>query len=337
MRRVFSGIQPTGDKHLGNYLGAIRHFPTAQHDGEALFCIVDLHALTVQRDPAELRRKTYDTAAIILAAGVDPTRSVVYRQADVAAHSELAYLLSALASVGELLRMHQFRDKSRAQRDLVSAALLFYPVLMAADILVFRATDVPVGEDQREHLELARDVVRRFAARYGDGVLVMPERRTPATAARVKDLQDPARAMSTTRSGEDGAIQILDPPDVIRRKLRRAVTDSGREIRPGPDKPGVTNLLEITAALRGEPVAGVAGSLDGAGYGALKDAAAEAVIAALAPLQARYRELRADEPALERLLADGAGRAAAMAAPTLADVRARMGAGRPRAPYDGSP
>jgi len=328
--RIFSGIQPTGSKHLGNYLGAIRQYVAGQERGEAIYCIVDLHAVTVAYEPAELRQRTADTAALLLAAGLDPEHCILFRQGDVPEHTELCWLLSSVTALGELSRMHQFRDKSAGQRELVSAGLLLYPVLQAADVLAYRAEEVPVGEDQREHLELMRRIAERFNARYGD-TLVVPEHRIAAVAARVRDLQEPERKMSTTQGTEQGTVLVLDEPDVIRRKVRRAVTDSGTEIVRGPDKPGVTNLIEILAAVRAVTPEQVEADLaDARGYGELKGAVAEAVVEALAPLRDRYRELRGDPEALEATLAAGAERARAMAGATLADVRERMGVGPAR-------
>ncbi len=329
--RIFSGIQPTGRKHLGNYIGAIRQYVDGQDRGEAVYCIVDLHAITVPYDPAALRTGLYDLTALLLAAGLDPARCILFRQSDVQEHTELTWLLTSVTAIGELNRMHQFRDKSAAQRELISAGLLFYPELMAADVLAYRAGEVPVGEDQREHLELMRDVARRFNARYGEGLLVVPEARIPEVGARVMDLQDPTRKMSTTGSTADGTVHVLDEPAAIARKLRRAVTDSGTEIRRAPDKPGVTNLIDIIAVARGVAPAQVEADLAGArGYGDLKAAAAEAVTAMLAPVRERYEALRADEAALEAVLAAGAEKARALARPVLADVREAMGVGPPR-------
>jgi tryptophanyl-tRNA synthetase len=328
--RIFSGIQPTGRKHLGNYIGAIRQYVEGQDRGEAIYCIVDLHAVTVAYEPSELRERTLDTAAILLAAGLDPERCMLFRQADVPEHSELCWLLSAVTSVGELSRMHQFRDKSVAQRELVSAGLLFYPVLMAADVLAYRATDVPVGDDQREHLELMRDVARRFNSRFGE-LLVVPEQRTPEVGARIMDLQDPTRKMSTSNASVEGTIYVLDEPAAIEKKLKRAVTDSGTDIVRAPDKPGVTNLIDITAAARQITPDAVVEELRSArGYGDLKAAAAQAVNELLAPVRERYTELRGDEAAIEATLAAGAEKARAIAADTLADVRDAMGVGAPR-------
>jgi len=331
---IFSGIQPTGRKHLGNYIGAITQYVAGQERGDpAIYCIVDLHATTVAYDPVELRERVYDTSAILLAAGLDPERCILFRQGDVAEHSELCWLLTSVTALGELNRMHQFRDKSASQRDLVSAGLLVYPVLMAADVLAYRADEVPVGEDQREHVELMRNVAERFNARFGEGMLVVPEHRIPEVGARIRDLQDPERKMSTTGGSEQGTVLLLDEPDVIRRKFKRAVTDSDDPpvIRRGDDKPGVTNLIDILAAVRGESPGSVERELaDARGYGDLKVAVGDGVVDALAPMQERYRAIREDEQALEDVLAAGAGKARAIASGTLADVRDAMGVGLPR-------
>ncbi len=325
---IFSGIQPTGRKHLGNYIGAVTQYVAGQDRGDpAIYCIVDLHAVTVEYEPAVLRERLYDTTAILLAAGLDPERCVLFRQGDVPEHTELCWLLSSVTSVGELNRMHQFRDKSVQQRQLVSAGLLFYPVLQAADVLVYRAHEVPVGEDQREHLELMRDVAVRFNARFGD-LLVVPEHRIPEVGARVRDLQEPERKMSTTGGAEQGTVYVLDDPDAIRRKFKRAVTDSGTDIVRAPDKPGISNLVEILAVARGMSPEAVEREWSGGRYGDLKQAVAEAVVEYLAPVRERYTELRADERALEDALASGAEKARAIASGTLADVRAAMGVGR---------
>jgi tryptophanyl-tRNA synthetase len=336
--RIFSGIQPTGRKHLGNYIGAIAQYVSSQERGEAIFCIVDLHAITISYDPLELRERLYDTTAILLAAGLDPARCILFRQSDVPEHTELTWLLSSVTELGRLQRMHQFRDKSLAQRELVSAGLLLYPVLQAADVLAYRAAEVPVGEDQREHLELMRDVARRFNARFGAGeqVLVVPEHRIPEVGARIMDLQEPTRKMSTTGVGGtaaqdgQGTVYVLDDPKAIEKKLKSAVTDSGSEVRRDPHKPGVSNLIEILAAVRGVDPATVEAELSQARYGELKSAVAAAVVEYLAPVRERYEQLRAQESALESILQDGARRAQAIAAQTLADVRERMGVGAPR-------
>jgi tryptophanyl-tRNA synthetase len=330
--RIFSGIQPTGRKHLGNYIGAIAQYVSSQERGEGIFCIVDLHAITVAYDPLELRERLYDTAAILLAAGLDPQRCILFRQSDVREHTELTWLLCGVTELGRLQRMHQFRDKSLAQRELVSAGLLVYPVLQAADILAYRAEEVPVGEDQREHLELARDVARRFNARFGNGeeVLVVPEHRIPEVGARIMDLQEPTRKMSTTGASEQGTVYVLDEPKAIEKKLKSAVTDSGSEVRRDSEKPGVSNLIEILAAVRGVDPATVEKELAQARYGELKVAVADAVVEYLAPVRERYQQLRTDRTRLEQILRDGAERARAIAAPTLADVRERMGVGAQR-------
>ncbi len=329
--RIFSGIQPTGRKHLGNYIGAIAQYVTSQERGEGIFCIVDLHAITVAYDPKELRERLYDTTAILLAAGLDPERCILFRQSDVPEHTELTWLLCGLTELGRLQRMHQFRDKSVSQRELVSAGLLVYPVLQAADVLAYRAEEVPVGEDQREHLELMRDVARRFNARFGDGeeVLVVPEHRIPTVGARIMDLQEPTRKMSTTSSSVQGTVYVLDEPKAIEKKLKSAVTDSGSEVRRDPEKPGVSNLIEILAAVRGTDPGAIETEFAEARYGDLKTAVAAGVVDYLGPVRERYQELRSDEGRLESILADGRDRARAIAAVTLLDVRERMGVGRP--------
>ena len=330
--RIFSGIQPTGRKHLGNYIGAIVQYVASQERGEGIFCIVDLHAITVPYEAAELPERCYDTAAILLAAGLDPARCTLFRQSDVPEHSELTWLLSSVTELGRLQRMHQFRDKSLAQRELVSAGLLLYPVLQAADVLAYRAAEVPVGEDQREHLELMRDVARRFNARFGEDepLLVVPEHRIPPVGARIMDLQDPTRKMSTTGGSELGTVYVLDEPRAIERKIKSAVTDSGSEIRRAPEKPGISNLIEMLAAVRGVEEAAVEAEFAQAGYGEFKAAVAAAVTAYLAPVRERYEQLREEPEALEAILADGAARARAIASETLLNVRERMGVGAPR-------
>jgi tryptophanyl-tRNA synthetase len=324
---IFSGIQPTGRKHLGNYIGAIRQWVEDQDRGDpAIYCIVNLHALSVAYDPEELRQRTYDTTAILLAAGLDPERCILFRQADVREHTELTWLLSAVTSHGDLNRMHQFKDKSARQRELVAAALFFYPVLMAADVLAYRAEEVPVGDDQRQHVELMREIARRFNERFGE-TLVVPEHRIPEVGARIMDLQEPDRKMSTTSSTDAGTVYVLDEEDAIRRKLATAVTDSGRDVVRSADKPGISNLIEVLAVARRQNPAEVEAEFDGAGYGQFKQAVGDAVVELLAPVRERYAELRPDEAELERILGMGAEKARELAAPTLADVRERMGIG----------
>ena len=328
--RIFSGIQPTGQKHLGNYIGAIRQYVEGQDRGDpAIYCIVDLHALTVPWDPAVLRENLYDTAAILIAAGLDPGRCILFRQSDVREHTELTWLLSAVTSHGDLNRMHQFKEKSAKQRELVSAALFFYPVLQAADVLAYRADEVPVGEDQRQHIELMREIARRFNERFGE-TLVEPEHRIPEIGARSMGLQEPERKMSTTGATEMGTVYVLDEPDAIRKKLVSAVTDSGREVVRSSDKPGITNLIDVLAVANGVDPAELEREFEGAGYGDFKQAVAEGVVELLAPVRERYTELRPDEAALEATLAAGAQRAGEIASKTLVEVRERMGVGVPR-------
>jgi tryptophanyl-tRNA synthetase len=324
---IFSGIQPTGRKHLGNYIGAIREYVEGQDRGDpAIFCIVDLHAISVAYDPVELRERTYDTAAILLAAGLDPERCILFRQSDVREHTELTWLLSSVTAHGDLNRMTQFKEKVGKDRELASAALFYYPVLMAADVLAYRATEVPVGDDQRQHVELMREIARRFNERFGEA-LVVPEMRIPEVGARIMDLQEPQSKMSTTGGGEAGTVYVLDEPDAIRKKLGSAVTDSGREIVRRDDKPGVTNLIDILAVARGVDPDEIEREFEGAGYGDFKQAVGEGIVELLAPVRERYAELRPDEGALEESLAAGAEKARAMASPIVAEVRERMGIG----------
>ena len=312
---VFSGIQPTGRKHLGNYIGAIRQYVEGQDRGEpAIFCIVDLHAISIAYDPDELRQRVYDTTAILLAAGLDPDRCILFRQSDVREHTELTWLLSAVTSHGDLNRMHQFKDKSARQRELVSSALFYYPVLMAADVLAYRATEVPVGDDQRQHVELMREIARRFNERFGE-TLVVPELLIPEVGARIMDLQEPERKMSTSNASEAGTVYVLDEPAAIRKKLGSAVTDSGREVRRGEDKAGITNLIDVLAVARGVDQSAIEAEFAEAGYGDFKKAVAEGVVELLAPVRERYAELRPDEAALEATLAAGAAKAREIARP----------------------
>ncbi len=328
--RIFSGIQPTGRKHLGNYIGAIAQYVAGHERGEGIYCIVDLHATSVPYEPPALREAVYDTAATLLAAGLDPDRCIFFRQGDVQEHAELCWLLSSVTAWGDLNRMHQFREKSAAQRELVSAGLFLYPVLQAADVLAYRADEVPVGEDQRQHIELMRDVAERFNARFGD-VLVVPEGRYPQVGARIMDLQFPDRKMSTTGGSLQGTVYLIDEPDAVRKKIRAAVTDSGTEVVRAPEKPGVSNLIEILAAVRGTAADSIEQEFDSTGYGAFKAAVAEAVVDDLEPLRERYQRVRADQDRLEQTLSAGAERARAIASETLEDVRHAMGVGPVRA------
>ncbi len=328
--RIFSGIQPTGQKHLGNYIGAIRQYVEGQDRGDpAIFCIVDLHATTVAYDPKELRDRLYDTTAILLAAGLDPERCILFRQSDVHEHTELSWLLGGVTAHGDLNRMTQFKEKSAKQKELVSAGLFFYPVLMAADVLAYRAHEVPVGEDQVQHVELMREVARRFNERFGE-TLVVPEYRLPETGARIMDLQEPTNKMSTTAGFDSGRVYVLDEEKAIRKKFASAVTDSGMEVRRSPDKPGVTNLIGILSVASGRSEADIESDFEGVGYGDFKKAVADAVVEYLRPVREAYPEIRADEAEIERVLAAGAERARGLASETLVDVRAAMGVGAPR-------
>jgi tryptophanyl-tRNA synthetase len=321
--KVFSGIQPTGDKHLGNYIGGFRQYARTQELGEAFFCIVDLHSITVEHDPVDLHDRTLDLFAMLIATGLDPARSTVFAQSHVTAHAEASWLLSAVTSYGQLGRMTQFKDKAE-RREFVSAGLFTYPILMAGDILLYQADRVPIGDDQRQHLELARDVALRFNARFGE-TFVVPEGIYPEVGARIMDLQEPTRKMSTTGGTEQGTVKLLDDPEVIRKKFRSAVTDSGREVRRADDKPGVTNLVDILSVATVRPPEEVERAYDGAGYGDLKRDVGDAVVELLTPVRERYVELRADEPELLRLLEVGAEKARAASAPTLAAMYERMG------------
>ena len=325
--RIFSGIQPTGKKHFGNYSGGFRQYAATQELGDAFFCIVDLHSITVEYDPADLRERTLDLAAMLFATGLDPERSTVFVQSHVTAHAEAAWLLSAVTSMGELRRMTQFKEKSD-QHEFVSAGLFTYPVLMVGDILLYQTDLVPIGDDQRQHLELARDVAERFNSRYGE-TFRLPEARYPEVGARIMDLQEPERKMSTTLGTPQGTLDLLDPPDVLAKKVKSAVTDSGREVRRGPGKEGIENLIDIMSVATGEEPDAIESRYDAAGYGQFKADVAEAVVAVVAPIQERYRELRGDEPELQRLLGIGADKAREASAPTLEAMYERMGFVRP--------
>jgi tryptophanyl-tRNA synthetase len=325
--RTFSGIQPTGSKHLGNLIGAIRLYVEGQERGEAIYCLVDLHAVTVDHDAAGLRRQVHDTVSILLAAGIDPQRSLLFRQSDVAEHAYLCWLLANVTSFGELRRMHQFKEKSEQQREFVSAGLFFYPVLQAADILAYQTDEVPVGEDQKQHIEMARTVAERFNSRFGN-VFTVPHHRIPEVGARILDLQDPDKKMSTTGGSEQGTVYILDQPDAIARKFKSAVTDSGNEIRRAPDKRGISNLIEIMAVARGITPEDVEGEYaSDPGYARFKDDVGSVVAEYLRPIRERYEAIRPDESHLESILGEGATRARAIAAKTVGTAADRMGLG----------
>jgi len=325
--RIFSGIQPTGDPHIGNYSGGFRQYAATQERGEAFFCIVDLHAITIQHDPAELRQGTLDIAAMLFATGIDPNRSVVFVQSHVTAHAEAAWLLSAVTSYGQLARMTQFKEKAEDE-EFVSAGLFTYPILMAGDILLYQTDIVPIGDDQRQHLELARDVAQRFNHRFGE-TFVVPEGVFPDTGGRVMNLQEPDVKMSKSRGASQGTVLMLDPPDTIRKKVKSAVTDSGSDVRYDPDaKAGISNLIELLSVTTGESIPEIEARYDGSGYGRFKEEVAESIVTLLTPIRARYEELRADEGELGRLLALGADKARAASAPTLEAMYERMGFAR---------
>lgn len=322
MTRVLSGIQPSGDVHLGNYLGAVRHWVTDQHKHEALYCVVDLHSLTEPRPPAEVRGKTCEVAAILLAAGLDPEVCTVFVQSHVPQHTELQWLLQCVATMGELRRMTQFKSRSDGN-DSASAGLFSYPVLMAADILLYDADRVPVGRDQRQHLELCRDLANRFNHRYGD-VFTVPEAAVARVGAMVMDLQDPTRKMSKSRSSPQGMILLLEPPETMVKKIRRAVTDTESEVRYDPvDKPGVSNLLELLAAVTDADPTALAEKFQN--YGSLKAETADALVEFLRPFQERYLQVRADPGWVESVLHRGAERARELATPTVARAREALG------------
>jgi tryptophanyl-tRNA synthetase len=322
MARVFSGVQPSGALHLGNYLGAFRQWVAAQDENDALYCVVDLHALTLEIDPTALRAQTYDTACGLLAVGLDPDRCTLFVQSQVSEHTSLEWLLECTATYGELQRMTQFKEKA-ADQESVRAGLLTYPVLMAADILLYDSDSVPVGDDQRQHLELARDLAIRFNSRYGD-TFVVPAAAIPPVGARVMDLQAPEKKMSKSSSTTAGLIYLDDPADVITRKIRRAVTDSEPGVSYEPRRrPGVSNLLDIFAGATGIAPATAAKAF--MNNGELKAATANALVELLAPIQVRLAELRADPGEVERLLSTGADKARSIAAPVLARAREAIG------------
>jgi tryptophanyl-tRNA synthetase len=325
--RIFSGIQPTGQKHLGNYIGGFRQYVATQELGEAFFCIVDLHSITVDYDPEELRLSTLDLAAMLFASGLDPDRSTTFVQSHVKAHAEAAWLLGSVTSFGELRRMTQFKDKGEKQ-EFVSSGLFTYPVLMAGDILLYQTDLVPIGDDQRQHLEITRDIATRFNQRFGE-TFRLPDGKYPELGARIMDLQEPENKMSTTGGTAMGTVLMADPPDVIRKKFKVAVTDSGRDVKRAEDKPGVTNLVEIMSVATGEAPESIEDRYDGQGYGQFKSDVAEAVIALLEPVRLRYEELSTDPGELERLLRAGAEEATTAAAPTLEAMYDRMGFVRP--------
>jgi tryptophanyl-tRNA synthetase len=332
-KRVFSGIQPSGVSHIGNYLGAIRNWVVQQENYDNIFCIVNLHAITLPTERESLRDNTITMANTLLAAGIDPARSILFVQGDVREHSELCWLLNSVTQYGELRRMTQFKDKSGGSEESVSAALFSYPVLQAADILLYDADLVPVGEDQRQHVELTRDIAVRFNARYGD-TFVLPEADIKVEGAKIMALDDPAKKMSKSSASAGSYIALTDTPDEIARKVKRAVTDSGGEIRAGADKPAITNLLTMLSLLTSTSVPDLEARFAGKGYGALKADVAEAIICALAPIQARFNELSENPEYTREMLENGAERARERASQKIRTVRERMGLelGEVRAP-----
>jgi tryptophanyl-tRNA synthetase len=326
--RIFSGIRASGDKTLGNYSGGFRQYAATQEQGEAFFCIVDLHSITTAYEPNDLREATLSLAAMLFATGLDPHRSTVFAQSHVAAHAEAAWLLGSVTSFGELRRMTQFKDKA-ADQEFVSAGLFNDPVLMAGDILLYQTDIVPVGDDQRQHVELARNVAERFNSRHGQ-TFTVPRGVYPEEGARIKNLQEPERLMSTSAGNPQGVVRMIDAPDVVRQKFKTAVTDSGREVRHLPEeKPGISNLIEIMSVATGDSIPDIEARYDGHGYGQFKQEVAEAVVELLAPIQRRYEELRADPVELQRMLAVGAEKARVASAPTLEAMYERMGFVRP--------
>jgi tryptophanyl-tRNA synthetase len=321
--RILSVIQPTGDKHLGNYLGAIRRWATQQDEADCFYPIVDLHAITMPQEPRELRESTLDLAALLVASGIDPERSTLFVQSHVPEHPRLAWVLECMTPYGDLRRMPQYREKSAREQGF-GVGLLTYPVLQAADILLYQADAVPVGEDQRQHLELARDLAQRFNNRFGE-TFTIPEGTYPEIAAKVMDLQEPTSRMSTSAASDAGVLRMLDPPDALRKKIRSAVTDSGREVVRAEGKPGVTNLIEVLAVVTGETPEAIEDRYADQGYGPFKADVAEAVVELLAPIQVRYAELRAEPTELRSILARGAEKAGAVASATLTLAYERVG------------
>jgi len=323
-KTVLSGIQPSGALTLGNYLGALKNWVAMQEQYDCYYTLVDLHTITARQEAGELRERCYKTLALMMACGLDPKRNVLFVQSHVAAHARLAWILNCYTMVGELNRMTQFKDKSAKNADNINAGLYDYPVLMAADILLYDTALVPVGEDQKQHLELARDVAIRFNNVYGK-VFTVPEPMIPQVGARIMGLQDPTAKMSKSDDNENNNVYLLDTPDILERKFKRAVTDSGSEVRYSADKPGVANLMSILSATTGESFAAIEQRFAGAGYGKFKAGVAEAVIEKLKPVQQRYAEIRADEGSLKRVLKDGAERASAHADRTLKRVHDALG------------
>ncbi len=325
-KRVFSGIQPTGDLHIGNYLGAIQHWVKIQHEYDCIYCVVDLHAITVPQEPKALKTKTREVAALLIASGIDPKIANVFVQSHVHEHSELTWILNCFIPMGWMRRMTQFKEKSQKQKEEVSTALFDYPALMAADILLYNTHEVPVGEDQKQHVELARDVAQRFNFIYGE-TFTVPKAVIAKAGARIMDLDEPTQKMSKSEEQPGRAISLLDSPDDMRGKIMRATTDSLREIRFDESRPGVNNLLVIYEQFTGQKREEIEARFEGKGYADLKRELAEVVVEGLSPVQTRYRELTTDPSHLERLLAEGADKVRPSAEKTLALVMDRVGLG----------
>jgi tryptophanyl-tRNA synthetase len=321
-KRIFSGAQPTGNLHIGNYLGALRNWVELQHDYESFFCVVDLHAITIPQDPKQLAAKTREVARIYLAAGIDPNVSTIFVQSDVKEHAELAWLLNCVVRISELERMTQFKDKSKKQRENVLTGLLTYPALMAADILLYQTDLVPVGQDQKQHLELTRDIAERFNRDFGE-TFKIPDAFIPKVGAKIQALDDASKKMSKSDENVNGSITLMDDPDTVRRKFKRAITDSGSEIRFDESRPAITNLLSIYQLLTGRTPEEIEKHFEGKGYAQLKSDLAEATVEFLRPFQERVRGISDDE--LSRILRDGAEKARAIADVTMRRAKERMG------------
>ena len=323
-KTVLSGVQPSGNLTIGNYLGAIKNFSAFSAEYKPFYCVVDLHAITVRQVPAELRRRTYETLALYVASGLDPEKNVLFVQSHVPAHAELGWILDCYTMFGELSRMTQFKDKSAKHADNINAGLFTYPVLMAADILLYQADLVPIGADQKQHLELTRNIAERFNQVYGE-TFTVPEPYIPAAGMKIMSLQEPTLKMSKSDPNPNAVVRILDPKDEIMRKFRRAVTDSGSEVRYSPDKPGVSNLMSIYSCFSGKSFAEIEAEFAGRGYGEFKEAVGEVTCDALRPVQEEFARLMADKPYLEAVMKSGAEQASYYARKTLSKVRRKLG------------
>ncbi len=323
-KRVYSGIQPTGVFTLGNFVGAVRGWPKLQEEYDCIYSVADQHAITVRQNPADLRRQSREMVALLLASGIDPQKSIVFVQSHVPAHAQLSWVLGCFCPFGDLTRMHQFKEKSAKHPEDINGGLLTYPILMAADILLYGTDYVPVGVDQKQHVELTRDIAQRFNGVYGD-VFTIPDAMIPKVGAKVMSLQEPAKKMSKSDSNENAVVRVLDEPDAILRKFKRAVTDSEGSVRAAEDKPGVTNLMSIYSVCTGKTFEEIEAAFAGQGYGVFKQAVAESVIDTLRPFQQEYKRLLADKAYLDGVMADGAARAAALAARLLTKVYKKVG------------